>query len=1125
MKNFLFVLVAFLTLNIFIPEVSVAGDFGAGLWDMVTGVGVVPDGEFLLPCPEEFNEIGQYASARTYIIKVLNFALSFLGLIAMIFIIYAGILYVTAGGDDGQHEKAKKIIIYASTGILVVLVSFALVNTLIRSAPSGDDDRGGPGGATYSGEGTIVPDYCRQLGSEAPEVEPIEINVSPGASFGSGYMVSLEQAQNLSFQTSMDGEWNFGDGMMGSGQNATHSYGERGAYEVYFLAKDEEGQFYGAKTVIVVDGVMADFSADKYELPANEEVTLNGQASKSAVGSIIGYAWSCDPTCSIDDTTASVTTASFPSDGNYDVTLIVTSSVGTGATGSVTKMFTVLKALPEAVIVTPIETTGRERHPAEYIFDGAGSENIYGTPMGLKYVWDFGDGTGEHIFNTQTVTHEYTEPGDKNVTLKVSYSHQGKVLESDPVTANISDVSTLWVDFTAPQFLTIDEEFMFQAQSPEGVTYLWDLDGGSTIDELTFPSVRATFDEAKIYNVKLTVTDAGMSEFIVYPVYVRAEGDPTAIAQYFSIDTWINVPSTITTTRDGSGATDILIQSNSIDSTGDEGCGVANLNYSWSVDGAPVSTDCEPDLNQYFAEAETYPVTLLVYDPDNQNIQDSASFTVDVENILPIISSFVYETNTNPDPIPEGPVSFFVTATASDPDTNNPITSYKFEAIENGQVKDVQLLGTGEAYFNLSQYNGIHTFSFRVTATDGENGATTEIGMETYTFQNVIANEPPVITSSLQASKTGILEGEDVIFSVVATDPEGETLEYEWKVTDPSGQFVTATTEVGTYEHQFTTAGNYSVRVKVSDGINEVQSGPVTIQVAAVFNNPPQAGQLQVGGSATKPLGSTFNFEVEASDPDGDDLDYVWTAKNLETLAPVTIIPSDETATFIPTEIGSYKITVEISDLDENGIIKDTIERTKNVNVTTNSNQPPVITSSLVASETEIIIGEAVTFSVVANDPEGETLEYEWKVTGPSGQFVTATTEVDTYTHTFTAAGNYSVRVKISDGINEIQSGPVMIQVTTEIPNQPPVITEQLISDPVSPVVVDTEVIFSIVASDPDNDSLTYEWIINNNSIFTGTDASYVHTFTEVGDSSVQVKVSDGIETILSDIIIMNVIP
>ncbi len=145
MKKLFLVLLAFLALTLFAPtEVSFAQGMGQNFNDITGASGAVPNGGFFLPPADEFGEIGEHTSARIYMVTVLNFILSFLGIIAMIFVIYAGFLYVTAGGDDGQHEKAKKIIIYAVAGILVVLVSYALVNTLIVHAPAGTDDRDGP---------------------------------------------------------------------------------------------------------------------------------------------------------------------------------------------------------------------------------------------------------------------------------------------------------------------------------------------------------------------------------------------------------------------------------------------------------------------------------------------------------------------------------------------------------------------------------------------------------------------------------------------------------------------------------------------------------------------------------------------------------------------------------------------------------------------------------------------------------------------------------------------------------------------------------------------------------------------------------------------------------------------
>ena len=69
-------------------------------------------------------------SLREAILVVINFFLFFLGLVATVFVIYGGFLYITAGGDDGKVESAKKILMYSVVGILICLMSFALINTV-----------------------------------------------------------------------------------------------------------------------------------------------------------------------------------------------------------------------------------------------------------------------------------------------------------------------------------------------------------------------------------------------------------------------------------------------------------------------------------------------------------------------------------------------------------------------------------------------------------------------------------------------------------------------------------------------------------------------------------------------------------------------------------------------------------------------------------------------------------------------------------------------------------------------------------------------------------------------------------------------------------------------------------
>lgn len=81
--------------------------------------------------PSNIDDATSYeGSFRQAVLTIVNFFLLFLGLISVVMVIYGGFLYVTSAGGDGT-EKAKKILLYAAIGIVVILVSFALVNTLL----------------------------------------------------------------------------------------------------------------------------------------------------------------------------------------------------------------------------------------------------------------------------------------------------------------------------------------------------------------------------------------------------------------------------------------------------------------------------------------------------------------------------------------------------------------------------------------------------------------------------------------------------------------------------------------------------------------------------------------------------------------------------------------------------------------------------------------------------------------------------------------------------------------------------------------------------------------------------------------------------------------------------------
>ena len=74
---------------------------------------------------------GGESSFRGLVLRIINYALGFLGLLAVIMIIYGGVTYVTSAGNDDAIGNAKKIIMYALIGIIVILLSFVVVRAVL----------------------------------------------------------------------------------------------------------------------------------------------------------------------------------------------------------------------------------------------------------------------------------------------------------------------------------------------------------------------------------------------------------------------------------------------------------------------------------------------------------------------------------------------------------------------------------------------------------------------------------------------------------------------------------------------------------------------------------------------------------------------------------------------------------------------------------------------------------------------------------------------------------------------------------------------------------------------------------------------------------------------------------
>ncbi|MDO8668554.1 MAG: hypothetical protein Q7K35_05750 [bacterium] len=76
---------------------------------------------------------GGSGDLRVIIANVIRAVLGFLGILAVCIIIYAGFIWMTAGGEADRVERAKKILINGVIGLILVVASFAIVTFVLNS--------------------------------------------------------------------------------------------------------------------------------------------------------------------------------------------------------------------------------------------------------------------------------------------------------------------------------------------------------------------------------------------------------------------------------------------------------------------------------------------------------------------------------------------------------------------------------------------------------------------------------------------------------------------------------------------------------------------------------------------------------------------------------------------------------------------------------------------------------------------------------------------------------------------------------------------------------------------------------------------------------------------------------
>ncbi len=194
---------------------------------------------------------------------------------------------------------------------------------------------------------------------------------------------------------------------------------------------------------------------------------------------------------------------------------------------------------------------------------------------------------------------------------------------------------------------------------------------------------------------------------------------------------------------------------------------------------------------------------------------------------------------------------------------------------------------------------------------------------------------------------------------------------------------------------------------------------------AAPTNNEPIITSLEPEAQQVVPLGS-IELVCTASDPDGDELSYIWSASAGE------VDGVGDTVTWVaPASEGSYGVSVLVTD-GHGG------QGTDSVTIAVRTNNPPII-ASLTADAGWTMPSGNLQVTCSASDPDEDELTYDWSA---SGGDISGTGPVVSWTAPH-GVGTYEISVVVEDGYGGSATKTLSLSVLT---GEPPVIEALIVT-------------------------------------------------------------------------------
>jgi YD repeat-containing protein len=589
----------------------------------------------------------------------------------------------------------------------------------------------------------------------------------------------------------------------GSTASASKTYASASNVTVGLRVTDDGGSTAATTVGLTVQNRLptASFTATPNPVVSGNSVSFNGSGSSDPDGTVTKYEWDLDGNGSYETNTGATatTTKVFATAGNLTVALRITDN--NGGTATTTRSLTVSNRAPTASFTAtpnPVPTG------TAVSFNGAASSDPDGTVA--KYEWDL-DGNGSYETDTgatATTTKTYATAASVTVGLRVT----------DNIGATATTTKALTVQnraptasFTAtPNPVPTGTAVGFDASAssdPDGTVtkYEWDLDGNGSYETNTGATATTTktYASASTPTIGLRITDNNSATATTTRVLTVQNRLPTA-----SFTATPNpVVSGNSVSFNGSGSTDP-------DGTISK--------YEWDFDGNgsyETSTGATATTTKVFATAGNVTVGLRVTDNSGGTATTTKALTV--SNRAPTASF-----TATPNPVPTGTAVSFNGAGSTDPDGT--LAKYEWDLDGNGSYET----DTGATATTTKTYAtaGSVTVGLRVTDNIGATATTTKA--------LTVQNRAP--TASFTATPNPVTVNTSASFNGSASsDPDGTVTKYEWDL-DANGSYETNTGATATTTKTFTTAGDRTIGLRVTDNAGATGTTTVVLKVQSPYS-------------------------------------------------------------------------------------------------------------------------------------------------------------------------------------------------------------------------------------------------------------------------------------------------